>query len=96
MRFVERKPDAIELTISLEQAKQIYVALFQRLRDAGPAGIDSFDDDDLLLNLQTFLQQKARAVGVDCTNHAEWEAFVGYSGAGACDALWNSKRCKAD
>lgn len=86
MFLVERNSDTIELTITVQQAKQLYLALFQRLRNAGPAGFDDFDEDDLLLDLQTYLQRKAREAGVDSTIHAEWEAFLGSNAKGACDA----------
>lgn len=76
MHIQERKPNTIDLTLSLAQAKQIYWALFKQLRTGGAAAFDDFDDDDLLSTLQTFLQHKAREAGVDCTIHAEWERFL--------------------
>jgi hypothetical protein len=73
----------IELGMSLEQLKKIYLALFHRLHSDFSA-IDELDADDMLLTIQTFLQRKAREAGVDCTNHADWEAFLGVRAAPSC------------
>lgn len=72
-----RSDDSAELTLTLSQIKKLYVALFRQLRDSAAADFDAFDEDDMLSTLQTYLQQQARAAGVDCTNHAEWDAFLG-------------------
>lgn len=66
----------IELSLSLDQLKRIYVALFCRLQTGGCNAYEDLDRDDLLSQLQSTLQQRATAEGVDCTDHAAWEAFL--------------------
>ncbi len=80
MRLKQAGDDSIELRLSLSQVKKIYLALFRQLHKAGADGFDALDEDDMLLTLQTYLQNQARQAGVDATNHAEWDAFLG-----ACD-----------
>lgn len=82
----------IELGLSLEQLKKIYVALFRRLHDSGFHAIDELDEDDMLLTIQTFLQRKAREAGVDCTDHAEWEAFLGIADSPTCEQRFANRR----
>lgn len=83
LREVPGQP--IELGLSVEQLKKIYLALFRRLHDSGFHAIDELDEDDMLITLQTFLQRKAREAGVDCTIHADWEAFLGVKDAPSCE-----------
>lgn len=75
----------IELGLSLEQLKKIYVALFHRLHDSRFTAIDELDEDDMLLTIQTYLQSEARKAGVDCTDHAAWEAFLGMQDTPSCE-----------
>ncbi|MBI5863581.1 MAG: hypothetical protein HZB38_03550 [Planctomycetes bacterium] len=77
MGFRETSGGKVELALSLDQLKRIYVALFAHLRQAP---LDDLDEDDLLLRIQTYLQRKAREAGVDATDHAQWDAFVGNNG----------------
>lgn len=69
--------DRVQLDVSLSQLKKLYIALFRQLRAAGLDGLDDVDEDDMLLTLQTYLQKRAAAQGVDCTNHTLWEEFLG-------------------
>ncbi|MCG3127456.1 MAG: hypothetical protein CHACPFDD_02316 [Phycisphaerae bacterium] len=84
MLLKERPDGRVELTVSLSQLKNTYVAMFRQLH-AGGMSVDALDEDDMLLTLQTFLQRKAAAAGVDATIHAEWEAFLGVRGAPSCE-----------
>ena len=77
--------DAVQLSVSLNQLKTLYVAIFRQLHAAGAAAFDALDEDDMLLTLQTYLQRKAREAGVDATNHSEWDAFLGVRDAPSCE-----------
>lgn len=74
----------VELSLSLEQAKRIYTALFCRLQTGGCTSFTDLDQDDLLLTLQTFLQREAAAQGIDATDHLEWERFLGITHPASC------------
>lgn len=76
----------VELRVSLAQLKTLYLSLFRQLHSAGPEAFDALDEDDMLLTLQQYLQQQAKAAGVDCTDHAAWEAFLGVNEAPSCAA----------
>lgn len=84
MLLRSRDGRTIELTVSLSQLKKLYVSLFRRLQETGAAGLDEIDEDDMLLTMQTFLQQRAAEQGVDCTIHSEWEAFLGMTDTPSC------------
>lgn len=81
----EKEPNLIDLGVSLSQLKKLYVALFRQLHAGGALNIDELDEDDMLLTLQTYLQRRARGAGVDCTNHALWEAFLDIKDAPSCE-----------
>jgi len=66
----------IELRLSPEQLKRLYVALFCKLQTGGCTAFDELEDD-LLLQMQSYLQRYAAAQGVDCTAHDQWERFLG-------------------
>lgn len=96
MLLRERSPEIVELQTSLSQLKKIYLALFQQLHAGGGLNIDDVDEDDMLLTLQTYLQKRAAAEGVDCTNHAAWEAFLGVVNAPSCEARFAGRNRNAD
>ena len=85
MYLRSKDTETFELGLSLEQLKKIYVALFNRLHDSRLAAIDELDEDDMLLTIQTCLQREARKAGVDCTDHAAWEAFLGMHDMPSCE-----------
>lgn len=85
MLLKEKSRETIELSMSLSQLKKIYVALFHQLHDTRFAGMDELDEDDMLLTIQTYLQRRAAAAGVDGTIHAEWEAFLGMRDLPSCE-----------
>lgn len=84
MYLRSKDDDVIELGLSLEQLKKIYIALFNRLHDSRFSAIDELDEDDMLLTIQTCLQRAARKAGVDCTDHSAWEQFLGIQDAPSC------------
>ncbi len=57
---------------ALTELKNLYRPLFGQLRTE--PGRD-LDESDCLLELQSFLQWKAKEDGVDITHHAAWEAW---------------------
>ncbi len=79
---VQKTDNDIHLRCSVEELKEIYRALFQALRSSEQ---DQFDESDLLMDLQLFLQRMAREDGVDATIHMEWEKFLGYERLIPCD-----------
>jgi pantetheine-phosphate adenylyltransferase len=83
MALKPRENGKVELGLSLDQLKRVYVALFCHLQTGGCTAADDLDDD-LLLKLQTYLQGQAAAQGVDCTNHADWEEFLGITHPQSC------------
>lgn len=92
MMLREIETNQIQLSLSLTQAKKIYVALFHRLHDSRLAALDDLDDDDMLLTLQTYLQRRAREAGVDCTDHAAWEAFLGMADMPSCETRFADRQ----
>ena len=94
--FLREVPgQSIELGVSLSQLKKIYLALFRQLHDRNFHDFDELDEDDMLLTLQTFLQRRARDEGVDCTNHAAWEAWLGVTDAPSCEQRF-ANRSRSD
>ncbi len=76
MELRESSAGQIELRLSPEQLKRLYVALFCKLQTGGCTAFDELEDD-LLLQMQSYLQRYAAAQGVDCTAHEQWERFLG-------------------
>ncbi|MFO0837028.1 MAG: hypothetical protein U1D55_00755 [Phycisphaerae bacterium] len=85
MRLQERGSDEIQLSASLSQIKKLYLALFRQLHASSLRDFDALDEDDMLLTLQSYLQRRAAQAGVDCTNHAAWDAFLGNDDAPGCE-----------
>lgn len=92
MLLREKAGDQIDLTVSLSQLKKLYLALFRQLHRSGPDAFDAFDEDDMLMTLQSYLQRRARESGVDCTDHAQWDAFLGVEDAPSCAARFAQRR----
>lgn len=76
--------DEFQLTVSLEQLKRIYTALYCRVQTGGCNAFADVDQDDLLLTLQTQLHKQAAAQGVDCLARDEWETFLGITHPASC------------
>lgn len=85
MLLREHNEGAIQLDLSLSQLKRIYLSLFRQLHESRLRDIDDLDEDDMLLTIQLYLQRQARQAGVDCTIHADWEAFLGVVDAPSCE-----------
>ncbi|MFN0138195.1 MAG: hypothetical protein ACKVS9_18985 [Phycisphaerae bacterium] len=92
MLLKQRDADSVELLTSLSQLKKMYVALFRQLHTGGIDAFDALDEDDMLITLQTYLQRRAREAGVDCTNHSEWDAFLGIQDAPSCEVRFAARR----
>ncbi len=84
MQLIQRGNNDVQLNVSLDQMKQIYVALFCRLQTGGCDAFELLDQDDMLLTLQSYLQQRAAEQGIDCTVHEEWEQFLGITHPRSC------------
>lgn len=96
MLLKDQGNETIQLTVSLSQLKKLYVALFRQLHAGGAAALDAFDEDDMLLTLQTYLQKCAAAAGVDGTIHSEWEAYLGIVDAPSCEARFADRQPPTD
>ncbi len=72
----------LAIECNLNAMKEIYRALFHALRSSSS---QEFDDQDILLTLQLFLQRKAGEQGVDVSIHQDWERFLGYKHVEACE-----------
>lgn len=98
MLLREKSAQQIDLTCSLAQVKKLYLALFRQLHAGGAGAMAAFDDDDdMLLTLQTYLQRRAKQQDVDCTDHAQWDAFLGVDDAPPCEVRFaNRARPSAD
>jgi hypothetical protein len=86
---IQEKNGRVELSCSLDEVKEVYRGLFQTLRSSGG---DAFDESDLLLDLQLFLQRKAREAGVDATVHVNWDRFLGYERPVPCEERYADYR----
>lgn len=91
MLLKRRDDHAIELTISLAQLKTLYRALFSRLHAADADEFDALDEDDMLMTLQRFLQQRAADAGVDVANHSAWDEFLGFRNAPGCEQRFTDR-----
>lgn len=79
---IREKGGRVAIRCDLEEVKEIYRALFHALRSVGPG---EFDERDILLTLQLFLQRKAQEEGVDASIHQDWERFLGYGKVETCE-----------
>lgn len=91
MLLHERGGELVDLAVSLSQLKKIYVALFRQLH-ASRQAVDDLDEDDMLMTLQTYLQRRAAQAGVDATDHAQWDAFLGIADAPSCAVRFAGRR----
>lgn len=96
MLIREKGDQTVELHVSLNQMKTLYVALFRRLHDLSTVEFDELDEDDMLTTLQLYLQRRAAAAGVDCTNHAAWETFLGVKDAPSCEDRFADRKSVGD
>lgn len=96
MLLKERDGDTVELIVSVGQLKKLYLALFRQLHASNLADFDELDEDDMLLTMQRYLQEKARLAGVDATIHSAWDAFLGVRDAPSCEQRLRSRRRDED
>lgn len=68
--------------------------LFRVLHAQLPSHLELMDSDALTA-LQGLLQARARAEGVDVTDHAAWDAWLGVEGAPGCDTRNAQRRILA-
>lgn len=92
MLLREREDGELELRVSVSQAKKLYLALFRQLHEGGARAFEAFDEGDMLSTLQAYLQKRAGVEGVDATNHAEWDAFLGVRDAPSCETRFERRR----
>jgi hypothetical protein len=80
----ERK---IELSASLEELKLFYRVLHAHL-------VEHLElmDSELFSKLQQLLQERAKDEGVDATDHAAWDEWLGNEGALPCDERMKARR----
>lgn len=70
------------LRCGVDDLKRIYRAVFSML-PANPS-VD-MDESDLLIDIQTVLQQEAVLAGVDISHHSEWDRFLGAASPIQCE-----------
>jgi hypothetical protein len=71
---------SVSLSASLEDLKLVYRVLHQHLAEHV-----ELLDAELLSTLQRLLQMRAKSDGVDVTDHAAWDAWLGNPDAPSCD-----------
>ncbi len=75
MSFEERG-ESVVAAMELDDLKLVYRVLHGHLAEH-----PELMETDFLIDLQTFLHQRAEREGVDGTHHGEWDAWLGNSGA---------------
>jgi hypothetical protein len=71
----------------LDEWKLVYRVLHANLSDHL-----ELMDAQLLSDLQKHLQAEARADGVDVTDHAAWDAWLGNQGAPSCEERMQQRK----
>ncbi len=82
----EEKGEGVIAALDGEELKLIYRVLHQHLGEH-----PELMDTDFLIELQNHLQRRARADGVDISDHGAWDRWIGNGDAPSCD-LRNSHR----
>jgi hypothetical protein len=80
-------PHRISLEASLEDWKLVYRTLHAHLSEHL-----ELMDAELLAELQRLLQQRAKTEGVDVSDHAAWDAWLGNADALPCDQRMKQRR----
>ncbi|GJQ26748.1 MAG: hypothetical protein HBSAPP02_17800 [Phycisphaerae bacterium] len=86
----EEKGEGVIAALDGEELKLIYRVLHQHLGEH-----PELMDTDFLIELQNHLQRKARADGVDISDHGAWDRWIGNDDAPSCD-LRNVRRRKIE
>lgn len=82
----EEKGEGVIAALDGEELKLIYRVLHQHLGEH-----PELMDTDFLIELQNHLQRKARADGVDISDHGAWDRWIGNDDATGCDVR-NARR----
>jgi hypothetical protein len=82
----EDRADAVIAAVDADELKLVYRVLHQHLADH-----PELMDTDFLIELQNYLQRKARAEGVDIADHGAWDRWIGNESPASCD-LRNARR----
>lgn len=86
MSFEER-PDAVIAALDAEELKLVYRVLHQHL-GRHPELLDTH----FLMELQSFLQRRAKADGVDIGDHSAWDRWLGNTDAPSCEVRNQDRR----
>ncbi len=79
--------EELALEGSLDDLKLVYRVLHAHLAEH-----IELMDSDLFSSLQGFLQKAAKADGVDVTDHAAWDAWLGNPDAAPCEERLKMRR----
>ena len=79
--------ETVRFDVSLDDMKLVYRVLHAHLAEA-----IELMESDLFMGLQTALQARAKREGVDVTDHAAWDAWLGNVDAEPCDERVRRRR----
>lgn len=83
----EDRADAVVAALDGEELKLIYRVLHQHLAEH-----PELMDTDFLIELQSHLQRRAKAEGVDVSDHGAWDRWIGNDNAIPCDERMKRRR----
>lgn len=86
MSFEERA-DAVIAALDARELKLVYRVLHQHLGEH-----PELMDTDFLIELQKYLQIRAKAEGVDVADHGAWDRWLGNDAAPSCDVRMSRRR----
>lgn len=79
--------DTLTLQSSIADLKLVYRVLHRHLAE----NLELMECE-LFEDMQRTLQERAKAEGVDVTDHAAWDAWLGNAGAPGCEARVAGRR----
>ena len=83
----EQRGEAVIGAHSLDELKLVYRVLHRYL-----AKHTELMDTHFLIELQSFLHERASAEGVDTAHHSAWDAWLGNTNAEPCDRRLRRRR----
>lgn len=86
MSFEERA-DAVIAALDADELKLVYRVLHRHLGEH-----PDLMDTDFLIELQKYLQLRARAEGIDVADHGAWDLWLGNDAAPSCDVRMARRR----
>jgi hypothetical protein len=86
MSFEERA-DAVVAALDGEELKLVYRVLHRHLAEH-----TDLLDTHFLIELQKYLQRRAKADGVDIADHSAWDRWLGNDDAPPCDRRVRNRR----